>query len=36
MKLVNERLDDQEAALADGTMGTVASLSSYEVSRSSR
>lgn len=34
MKLLNERLGDQEAALADGTMGTVASLSSYEVSRS--
>ena len=32
MKIVNERLDDHSAALSDGTMGTVASLSSYEVS----
>lgn len=34
MRLVNERLDDKEAALTDGTMGTVASLSSYEVKAS--
>jgi hypothetical protein len=31
MRIVNERLDDRDAALSDGTMGTVASLSSYEV-----
>jgi hypothetical protein len=31
MRIVNQRLDDDEAALADGTLGTVASLSSYEV-----
>ena len=31
IKLVNERLDNHEAAISEGTMGTVASLSSYEV-----
>ena len=31
MRLVNRRLDNGEAALSDGTISTVASLSSYEV-----
>jgi hypothetical protein len=31
MRLVNQRLDNREAALSDGTISTVASLSSYEV-----
>lgn len=31
MRLVNERLGDTKSALIDGTLGTVASLSSYEV-----
>jgi hypothetical protein len=35
MRLVNERIPDIKQALADGTVGTVASLSSYEVSSQS-
>lgn len=35
MRIVNQRLDEAEAALTDGTLGTVASLSSYEVTTSS-
>lgn len=31
MKLVNRRMDHIDPALSDGTLGTVASLSSYEV-----
>ena len=31
MRLVNERIEDLGKALEDGTIGTVASLSSYEV-----
>jgi hypothetical protein len=31
MKLINSRLEDINNALTDGTLGTVASLSSYEV-----
>lgn len=31
MRLVNQRLENGEASLSDGTLGTVASLSSYEV-----
>jgi len=31
MRLINERLGHIESALTDGTLGTVASLSSYEV-----
>jgi hypothetical protein len=31
MRLVNERMEDLSKALTDGTLGTVASLSSYEV-----
>jgi len=33
MRLVNERLEQKNIALSDGTLGTVASLSSYEVNR---
>lgn len=31
MRIVNERLENMDSALTDGTLGTVASLSSYEV-----
>jgi hypothetical protein len=31
MKIINERLEVVETALTDGTLGTVASLASYEV-----
>jgi hypothetical protein len=31
MKIINERLAVVETALTDGTLGTVASLASYEV-----
>lgn len=31
MRIVNKRLESIESALTDGTLGTVASLSSYEV-----
>lgn len=31
MKLINNRLEDVGSAVMDGTLGTVASLSSYEV-----
>jgi hypothetical protein len=31
MKIINDRLEDVVTALTDGTLGTVASLSSYEV-----
>jgi hypothetical protein len=31
MRIVNERLEHIDSALTDGTLGTVASLSSYEV-----
>lgn len=35
MRLVNQRLGDVGSALADGTLGTVASLLSYEVNQQS-
>lgn len=35
MKIVNERLARKEDALSDGTIGTVASIASYEASQPS-
>lgn len=32
MKVVNDRLDNKDNALSDGTIGAVASIASYEVS----